>query len=411
VTAGSSSTPQQNLKSIAMQSLRQPPLAGKTRRGLTTPVVAIALVLAMAGLALILDRLWLEAAQLELTTAAEAVALATARQVASDDLLRQDITDSERLGAARQTAQEISSANRIAGEPPVFDSEGDDLQFGNYITDEAGTTFEPDNAQPSITRVTLHRSRARNNPVALFIGELTGVPFGDVVRQADACVDNQISAVRPVGDAPVPALPLAIWKVDPTGERRDTWQVQIDQRRGKDDYAYDTESHAVIRGSDGIPEITVISLARNGRPETCNLQLVDVGTNFDEEKLRQQIQSGWTAENLESFGGQFSAAGGITLNSTAQLLNSERDELEQILGQPRICLLFSQSTPGTEVPFTVTKCVELIAVRVMSVTDQPDGACAIVLQPTVLATRSAVTGAGSTTQLANKYIYNLQLTN
>ena len=96
------------------------------------------------------------------------------------------------------------------------------------------------------------------------------------------------------------------------------------------------------------------------------------------------------------------------MNSSAELLTGERDALEQIVGEPRICLLFSQCRPGSQSPLTVSTCVELVAVRVMSIKDESDGSCRLVLQPTVVATRSAVIGGSSS---ANSYIYNLQLTN
>ncbi len=392
-----------------MLPLRQLPLAGRTRRGLTIPAVALALVIAMAGLALILDRAWLEAAQLELTTAAETVALSSVRHLASDELLRKDSRPQEQLDAARQAAEDASAANRVAGEVPSFQSHGDDLQFGNYVTvNNQGRQFQSDSEDPHVVRVTLHRTRKRNNPVALFIGELTGVPFGDVIRQADAAVNNQIVGLRPVGNAPIPALPLAIWKVDPSNNRTDTWQNRIEQRKGKDEYGYNEESHRVTREADGIPEIIVKSVAKNGKPELCNLQVLDIGTSFNDEKLCQQFATGISATDLESHGGELTVAGGRTLNSSAELLTGERDALEQLLGEPRICLLFSQCKPGAQSPLTFTTCVELVAVRVMSIKDQSDGSCRLVLQPTVIATRSAVIGSSSS---ANRYVYNLQLTN
>lgn len=385
-----------------MQSLRQPPLAGKTRRGFTVPVVALTLIIAMAGLALLLDRLWLDAAQLELTTAAEAAALATARELASDDLLRRNVDSADRIDSARKVAESVAGANRVAGQLPSFNGDASDLSFGNY----ADGAFQPDEDDPCTVCVTLHRTRARNNPVALFIGELTRVPFGDVIRRADATIDNHIGSVTTVSDAPVPALPIAIWKVDPTGNRQDTWKVQIDDRKGSDKYAIDDETGRPMQGKDGIREIVVKSLAGNGCPEACNLQLLDIGTKFDDEQLHHQMTHGFSTDDLESFGGLFSPA--VTLNSSANLLHAERNALEEILGQPRICLLFSQTVSTGKSPFTTTTCTEFIAVRVMAVKDEGDGSCTLTLQPTVIATRNAVPDPAAS---PNKYVYNLQLTN
>ncbi len=60
------------MKKTRLLSLTGTQVRKSRRRGFTTPAVAIALLVVMAGLALVLDRLWLDTADLELTTAAEA---------------------------------------------------------------------------------------------------------------------------------------------------------------------------------------------------------------------------------------------------------------------------------------------------------------------------------------------------
>lgn len=399
-----------------MQLVRSIPQRGAHRRGLTTPVVAIALMITMAGMALILDRIWLETAQLELTTAAEATALAAARQLAADDRLVPKIDPAQRLDAARTAAEALAAGNLVAGRLPSFSVDGTDILFGNYteLQENGSIQFDTTVSDPLSVRITLHRSRFRNNPVALFVGQLTGIPFGNVVRQADATVNNHIAGIRPVSGGFAPGLPLAIWKNDPSGNRNDTWDVQIEQRKGSDNFRYDPSSRKPVAGSDGIPEISVCSLARGGRPELCNLQVLDIGTDFADAKLKRQFQSGWSDEDLQSLGGMLAVAGGATFTSTPDLVSQDRDALELLSGEPRICLLFTTAVPTGNQSYLQTTCVDFVAVRVMNVQDQTDGSCLIVLQPTVLATRSAVitTAVGQPpANPPNKYVYNLQLTN
>ena len=52
------------------------------RGGYTTAAIAFALLVAMAGFALLIDRMWLDAADMELTVAAESAALAAAAELA-----------------------------------------------------------------------------------------------------------------------------------------------------------------------------------------------------------------------------------------------------------------------------------------------------------------------------------------
>lgn len=397
-----------------MQLVRSIPQRGAHRRGLTTPVVAIALMITLAGMALILDRIWLETAQLELTTAAEVTALAAARQLAADDRLVPNIDPVQRLDAARTAAEALAAGNLVAGQLPSFTVSGTDILFGNYTElQENGTIqFDTTVTDPLSVRITLHRSRSRNNPVALFVGQLTGIPFGNVVRQADATVNNHIAGIRPVAGGFAPGLPLAIWKNDPSGNRNDTWDVQIEQRKGSDNYRYDLASRKPVPGGDGIPEIAVRSLARGGRPELCNLQVLDIGTDFADAKLQRQFQSGWSDEDLQSLAGILTAA--ATFSSTPELVSKERDVLESLSGEPRICLIFTRAVPTGNQSYLQTTCVDFVAVRVMNVQDQTDGSCLVVLQPTVMATRSAVitTAVGQPpANPPNKYVYNLQLTN
>ncbi|NOX56698.1 MAG: hypothetical protein GXP27_20080, partial [Planctomycetes bacterium] len=55
------------------------------RRGLLVPLVAMALLVATAAAALVLDALWLQAARVELQACAEAAAFAAARELVSED--------------------------------------------------------------------------------------------------------------------------------------------------------------------------------------------------------------------------------------------------------------------------------------------------------------------------------------
>ncbi|MCA9017721.1 MAG: hypothetical protein KDA77_20525, partial [Planctomycetaceae bacterium] len=55
------------------------------RRGVITPLAAMVLLAVMAGIALIVNRLWLDAATLEVTTCVETAVLAAGHELASDE--------------------------------------------------------------------------------------------------------------------------------------------------------------------------------------------------------------------------------------------------------------------------------------------------------------------------------------
>jgi hypothetical protein len=394
-----------------MQTRSIPP-ARATRRGVTTPLIAAALLLAALGLALVLDRLWLEAAQVELTTAGEAAALAAARALACDDRLKPDVEGSLLTNHALSAAVSIARRNTVASAPVNLDLAAEDVRCGRLTPNEetGEEQFVQTDSLPTHVRVTAHRSRSRGNPVALFLGTLSQQPQGDVVVDVEAGLDNRVAGVRPFPGGPVPALPLAIWQNDPSGRCVQTWRNAIEQRRGRDEYGYDPTTRQVTNGKDGIPEITLRSQPRSGTSDKVNLQLLDIGTGFDAELLATQFAHGWPAAALEAWGGELRlGSSGLEFASTPTLQSGERDALEALLGEPRICLLYSLcQADGRSAKFRTT-CVEFVAVRVLAVRDLSDGSAEIVAQPSVITTRTALADA-SDAAAANPYIYRLTLT-
>ena len=396
-------------------------------------MVAVALIVVMSGIALILDRLWLEAADLELTAAAESAALAAGRELANDDLLRLAPNHAERLQAARDAAAWVASENRVAGHPVELNSEPQgDVRLGHLILDEheQQVRFDETDDNPTTVVVTAQRSRRANNPVGLFISGLTGIPWGDVASRVEASIDNRIVGVRPFDGTPVPALPLAIWMKDPAGKSLDTWEQQIEARRGRDDFTYESRSGQVFSGADGIPEIVLRAPGRarsngNSPPSSQpNLLVLDIGTGLQDEAVARQFASGWTTDDLADFDGELrvSTTHPEQLAAAADLNHHDRDALDNLIGEPRICLLFSEASLKGQTRQWQATCVRLIAIRVLSIRDGEDGSCELIAQPCVFATRTALleeqtpyhTGglvdAAATGSTANPYIYKLQLT-
>ena len=408
-----------------MPQTRSRPLRSHRRRGLTTPAVAVALIVAMGGLALIVDRLWLDAADLELTTAAESAALASARSLASDDLLRPNADPADRRQAAREAAAWVASQNLVAGDPVTLNSEPQgDVRLGHLILDETEdqVRFEESDDLPTTAVVTARRTRATSNPVGLFVSGLTGIPFGDVSSRVEATIDNRIVGVRPFDGTSVPALPLAIWLKDPAGQRLDTWEQQIEARRGADNYGFETDDGRVYRGADGIPEIVLRSQGRDKSSNPANVLLLDIGTGWNDRELARQFASGLSSDDLTDFDGELRVTASHPANfaATSELKHDDRGVLDSLIGEPRICLLYSEARPNGSRSLRQATCVRLVAIRVLAVRDGSGGSCELIAQPCVLATRTALldeqtpyhTGfAGKdSTATANPYIYKLQLT-
>ena len=367
------------------------------RRGFTTPAVAVALLVVMAGLALILDRLWLDAADLELTTAAEAAALVAAGELANDELLKPSADPEHRLNMARNSATWIASQNLVAGDPVQLDSSPEgDIRLGRLVLkeDENKVRFEETASNPATAVVTSLRTRRTSNPVGLFIAGVTGHASGDVATRVEASVDNRVVGLRPLAGVPIPALPIAIWLNDPSGQRPDTWRNQIEARKGQDEFGYDCLNHTVTSGADGIPEMTVRSQA-GGSGLNFNAVVVDVGAGLSDKALAAQFAHGFTTEDLATSGGELSIFDNSPQNMPAsgEVRHGDRVAMESILGEPRICLLYSTVTPGVTGEITKATCVRMVAIRILSVKDLSDGSCEFVVQPCVIKTRTAIIDA------------------
>lgn len=391
----------------------------RSRAGYLLPAIAVALLVVGLAMALVLDRLWIDAARLELRTAAEAAALAGASRLVDDELLGESFDSSVRAQVVRDSASEVAAQNVAVGESVRLDaSPAGDIRLGQIVKDETGRElFLETDVAPSSVLVYASRTRAESNPVALFFRNLTGHAAADVVASAEATIDGRTVGVRSVRGASVPAVPLAILMDDPANERTDTWRHQIEERGGADRYSIDPVDGTIREQPDGIPEILLHGAPRDANvieQAAANVHMVDVGTGLVETRLGEQIRTGFTADHLRDFGGRLRLDDGpLALEGAPRITGAVLDALRSIGGEPRICLLYESAEGGTSWARGRVWCVRLAAGRVMAVSAGEDGAVQIVFQPTFVTTRSAILredlAAGSTVA-PDIYVYKLHLT-
>ncbi len=387
---------------------------------------AIVFAVGVVGLcaALVFDRLWLDAARVELRTAAEAAALAAAARLTDDDRLRDGTDWPSLLDAARGQAVRIAADNRVAARPVRLDpSAGGDVRFG-VVTDDANTgraVFLETDYDPTTVVVTAKAARSRRNGVALFFCKLTGLSTGDVLGRAGVTIDNAVVGVRPFNGVPVPALPLGILAADPDGQRDDTWRQQITQQQGTDRFGFDETDQQVTQGPDGIREITLTfaagANADNGNTSEAdrsgaNCCLLNMGNGLTEQGVRRQIHDGWSQQDLDGFGGQFVIDGAaVPVESASSPTASLWADFEQNIGRPRICVLYQKASQSDRERGEYVLATELVAGRILSIDGGNTGAVQFVFQPTVMTTRTAVLSESTDRNVvANPYIYKLHLT-
>ena len=388
------------------------------------PALAMVILVIGVAAALILDRLWLDAARVELTTAAEAAALAAAGRLADDDRLRTTADTTAIIEAARFTAVAIAADNRVAGSEVHLDSSPDgDIRFG-VVTDDP-TTGEPvfleTDHHPSSVIVRAQAIRRRGNGVALFFRNLTGVETGNVASIAEASINNHVIGFHAILGANVPAMPLGILESDTTGSRNDTWDWQIVQQHGQDLYGYDETTHSVTQSPDGIREmvLTSTSSSSQGNPTqeaasqvtSPNFQIIDAGNGLIEKQCRRQILEGWDEDDLTTFGGEFILTGTpVSIEGTDKLLSGLNDDFVKMIGHKRICVLYQDPGQSNGSGIKRLLATQFVAGRILAIEGTGTETTQIVFQPTVMATRTAIIDQSQSDELANPYVYNLQLT-
>lgn len=402
------------------------------RRGVITPLAAMVLLAVMAGIALIVNRLWLDAATLEVTTCIETAVLAAGHELASDELLKEKPDYNKLMQRAEKSANRAIKLNTVAGQRIGIQlTKGDNLLFGKTVpVAETGERqfLQTDHEPLSVQIKTDHASRL-NNPVAELLSEVTRTNLGTPGTQIEASIDNHVIGIRPFENVAVPAFPLAILNDDPTGKHTETWELQIIQKKGNDEYQFDPKTGKVTRGSDGIPEIKLTGKPRRGDIADANMQILDFGSEFNSEAVVRQILAGLTRQNLKQFHGElvFNAQP-VEIKCSPNIENAEQSAFKDMLGQCRICFLYNKVNATPRSYNGIADCTKLVAGRIMAVKRLENQACEIILQPGVITSRAVVLAkpkpaenanasasntkptADGKKQSTNKYIYKLYLT-
>lgn len=411
---------------IRRSTIRRP----RARNGWLAPIMALVLFVMLGLFALVLDRLWLDMATAEAQGVAESAALAAARELPSDDLLKVPAPNpDDRIERAKEVAINVAQLNTVAAQPLMLSADQGDIQFGsNLVVEDTGEIrFVESNYEVHSVRVVAQRTRTRRNPVALFFGGLTKLPEGDVAAMAEATISNQIVGLQTVSGARIPALPLAILARAPEGSSLQTWYDQIELRRGADRYGYDSAAQAVVSIQDGIPEIILTAPATGSEITTSNMRLFCIHGQQDGTTLEDEIRQGWGDQHLAQRDGR------ILLNNTSEYFPAAQSvpsgclmALKEMIGQSRIVLLFQDEWATDTTGWGRIQSAGLVAGRIMAVIEEDGQSPQIVFQPSVLATRCAMLAsdlndpgttssaaapvASSQAAPANKYIYQFKLT-
>jgi hypothetical protein len=374
------------------------------------PALAIALLVVGGAMAMVFDRLWQDAAFLELRAAGEAAALAAANRLADDDTLRKDADWAAICQSARTAASDIASKNTVGGQSvKLWDDEDGQVELGRIVEDRTGEpVFVRTSDHPDCVAVHIEQGRGASNPVGLLVRDLTGA--GRLLRTTvEAKADHSIAGVRPFEGANVPMLPIAISAISPTG-----WTA-AETGAGPDTSGVPRGSKTVVPGPDGISEMTVWSAPLQATPREQMLATVhvfDIGNGLSGEDLAEQCREGWSIDDLRKHKGELRVDGRpLTFRSTPKIPGEVSTALAGLIGQTRMCLVYDAVLPGTSPDQWNVVCHRLVAVRILGVQQLPGNAVVLLMQPAVVVTRTAIVSEFGDDLLMNPYVCKVHLTN
>ena len=131
------------------------------------------------------------------------------------------------------------------------------------------------------------------------------------------------------------------------------------------------------------------SVPLNTDPLLSNVQLLDFNNELNEQEISRQIQNGLYPDDLEQLGGVIPAQSPISIAGSANITTPLQQSLESQIGQQKLCLLYTGQAPMTIPGWSNLECQQVVAVRVMKVVPETEESATIVVQPTVMTTKTA----------------------
>jgi len=372
------------------------------------PAIAMALLVVGSAMALVFDRLWQDAAFIELRSAGEAAALAAANRLAGDESLRKEPDWETLCQEARTAAADVAAKNLVGGLPvKMWDGEDGDVELGRMVPDSSGAkVFVRTSENPDCVIAHVEQGRGTSNPLGLLVRDLTGA--GRLLRTTvQATANHRILGLRPYEGANTPLLPIALAATGPTG-----WDASI--AAGPDLSSVPRGTSTVVPAPDGVSEMTALSApsqATQREQLLATLHVFDIGLGLSGERLAEQCENGMSVNDLRRHGGELWMDGKpITFKSTPKIPGAVPAALAGLVGQTRMCLVYDAVLPGSSGDQWNIVCRRLVAIRILGVQPVADGMVVLHVQPAVVITRTAIVAEDDEAEW-NPFVCKVSLTN
>ena len=329
------------------------------RSGNVLVLTAIMMIVMFALVALAVDIGYLQVVSSELQRCADAAALSAASELQQRHSPTVAGTAQQAVESARAAASQYTARNVVGGAGPLLAAE--DTEIG-CIRDPQQLELPMDFTNPSrfnAVKVHVRRTADINGEVPLFFARVLGLDSRAMRGEATAMYLNNFGGFRTPSEEGenLQLLPFALdW---------DTWDGLINRQEGHDDWCWNPQTGEVTRGRD---EILEVNLFPQGTGSPGNRGTVDIGpSNNSTSDIARQILEGISAQDLEALGKplEFDANGELELNGDTGISAGVKDELADILGQPRCIPVFKKVVgPGNNAQYTITS---FVGIRIMEV--------------------------------------------
>lgn len=375
------------------------------RRGNILLLTAFFMIAMMCLLAFAIDLGYLMTARTELQRSADSAAMAAVWQMVDDrsfksELSLDDVVTDSRSAAVRYAGQNLVSGNRPQLNANTANDIEGDVVIGHLADPSIPSSFSTSYGvgQLNAAHVRVRRTDESNGEVPLFFARLLGYDSAAIQADAVAAFYGRIRGFRvPHDGSNVGFVPIAM--------DEKTWDDMVTKMLNgvlvADDWSWNTETEMVCPGGDGIPEI---NLYPEDVGEPGNRGTVDVGGDDNSTAvISRQIVHGLTPDDLAHHDGELNLndSGVLPLNGDTGISAGIKDDLRQIIGEPRVIPIFrTVDLPGNNAMYTIVK---FVGIRVMSV--KLTGAYKsrrVIIQPTGVVCGGAIP---STSESTSDFVY------
>jgi Flp pilus assembly protein TadG len=369
----------------------------RTRRGAAAVLFALLIPLFVGFVAFSTDLAVLAVARDQLSTTADAAALAGAQQLANEYRVR-GVTDlSPEITAANTQAATIGQDNNVLGQAAILNQNtanspgAGDMIVGYLDPTNPNATLDTSAASAykyNSVQVTASRSSTHGGMVPAFFSRLLGYTGSNVSVMSTATAQNYaIVGYQSVNNLSANLLPIVL---DVT-----TYQDMLAGAGvATDQYTYNPTTSTVTSGPDGVYESLLypVSAGLPGNWGTIQVGVTDNSTST----LNSQILNGISPSQLATFpNGAIQldptlTPPSITFTGNPGISAGIQPSLESIIGNPVTIPIYDlNGSNGSNAWYRV---IQFAPVRIMSVNFQGNPKYVIV-QPALVIDRTAIAGS------------------